>query len=213
MKKYIKILNVLFLGIVMLIACKKASYLTDKGIHDAKTPLTTYDYLKQHQYHLFDSLILIIDHYNLKEEMNSAGTVFASTDYSIARYIDAKRLRGNFTMDSLYKYVKADTVRQYFFSDKIKRSNLIDESPRIYTNQGGVVTAVQKQLSDSQADNQWSGAPVYNMWFIKVLDGLDQNATTPLGRSDSRIRCQTADIETSSGGILNVLANTYTFTR
>jgi len=67
------LLVVLAAGVV---SCKKTSYLTDGGLANAKTSLTTYDYLKQQPYHYFDTTILIIDHFNLKDSVNNSKTFF-----------------------------------------------------------------------------------------------------------------------------------------
>jgi hypothetical protein len=50
------------LAVVLLNSCKKNSYLTDGGLHSAQPPLSTYEYLKQHSWQSFDTLITIIDH-------------------------------------------------------------------------------------------------------------------------------------------------------
>ena len=68
MKNKLLYLIIASLGLAYFTSCKKSEYLTDGGLSEAKTPLTTYDYLKQHKYHLFDTLIMVIDHYNMKEE-------------------------------------------------------------------------------------------------------------------------------------------------
>lgn len=50
-------------------------YLDDGGTHSAESNTTPYEYLSSHTYHMFDTLIQIIDHYGLEEEMNRAATV------------------------------------------------------------------------------------------------------------------------------------------
>ena len=57
-------------------------YLDDGGTHSAESNTTPYEYLSSHTYHMFDTLIQIIDHYGLEEEMNRAATVFACSDFS-----------------------------------------------------------------------------------------------------------------------------------
>ena len=58
-------------------------YLDDGGTHSAESNTTPYEYLSSHTYHMFDTLIQIIDHYGLEEEMNRAATVFACSDFSV----------------------------------------------------------------------------------------------------------------------------------
>lgn len=200
-------MSVMVISIAFISSCKKASYITDDGVHSLKTPFTTYDYLKQHPAHLFDTLVLVLDKFNLKDEVNNAGTFFAPTDYSIRKFIDFKKTKGDYTLDSLYKNLTADTIRQYLFEKKINRASLDNEAPMIFSNKGKTVTAVRKIKSPDF--DLWSGAPVYFLYYIKVVDELDQGS--PAGAQDIQIRCQTADIETASGGILNVLDNNHVF--
>ena len=80
MKRFTTLVILLLCGIVLVTSCKKNDYLTDDGIHNAKTPLNTYDYLKSNQYKLFDTFLLVIDKFGLKDELINAKTVFAVTD-------------------------------------------------------------------------------------------------------------------------------------
>src|SRR4029078_186172 len=128
MKQYRTLLLLCFGFMLFLLSCKQKDYLIDDGVHEAKTPLNTYDYLKSNQYHLFDTFLLVIDKFNLKNELLNAKTVFAVTDYSIGRFMslrqaDLRAINENkvYTLDSLYKEITADSVRQYFLDEKITR--------------------------------------------------------------------------------------------
>ena len=213
----------LIVTVVLVTGCKKTEYLTDGGVHNAKTELSNYDYLKQNSWQLFDTLLLVVDHYQLKEEVNKAATFFAPTDISIARYLriklDSLHLIDEnltYTLDDMYKDLNADSVRQYLLGDKIDLAN----TPTTVTQHatlGKTNCGVQKFLQTDPAYYQWGSSPVYSLYFIKVRGGLDDpnNPLPPNDPSfDSRVLCQTTGIETSSGAtVLHVLANTHVFVR
>lgn len=204
-------------------SCKKSDYLTDGGLSERKSQLSTYDYLKQHKYHLFDTLVMVIDHYNLKEEINSAPTFFAATNYSINRYLrlkqDSLRLfdeNARYLLADMYKDINADSIRMYLPKSKVELMSTSLE-PTIIANPTNTVTAVQRILQ-SKPDPSWSSAPIYYLYYIKVRGTLDPSI--PPGTStpndpdiDLKSQCQTTDIEPSSGGMLHVLSNRHIFIR
>lgn len=201
--------------------CKKSSYLTDGGLSSPKSPLSTYEYLKQHPYKLFDTLIMVIDHYQMKDEVNAAATFFAPTNYSINRYIRIKKdsvlkidEEGNYTLTDMYKDITADSLRMYCVKSRVELTTA-PELATLANNNTNTQVAIQRILQPKPAD-AWSSAPIYYLFFIKVNNGLDVPGTTLPDNSPDRdlsIRCQTTGIEPSSGGILNVLSNQHTFIR
>lgn len=209
------------LGLAYFTSCKKSSYLTDGGLSEAKTPLTTYEYLKQHKYKLFDTLIMAIDHYNLKEEVNNAPTFFAPTNYSINRYLKIKRdsvqkinENNKYTLADMYKNLTADSLRVYFIKSKVE----LTSAPLMVTlipNAGKVQTGVQRVLQPKPSES-WSSAPIYSLFLVKVRGALDEPNAVVVPNDptiDLRAQCQTTGIEPASGGILHVLNNTHTFIR
>src|SRR5687768_195256 len=119
MKIYFKIIPVIACFTLLAVSCKKKDYLTDSGVHSVSTPLNNYDYLKQNSWKLFDTLLMVVDRFNLKEEVNNANTFFAPTNYSINRFMlarlaekQATSSKAAYTLDSLYKYITADSIRQ-----------------------------------------------------------------------------------------------------
>jgi hypothetical protein len=210
-------------GMLLVLSCKKNDYITDGGLHNPKTPLTTYEYLKGNAWHMFDTLLMVVDHYGLQEEMNSAGTFFAPTNRSINRYMvlqrDKKQLvdeNAKYTMDSLYKDITADSVKQYFFADKLPITSLADEMPVAKTSMGNTPMAIRKRKQDGY--NQWSAEPVYFLYLIQVKGTLDDPNSLPAPGDkniDISVQCQTTGIETSNGKgtLLHVLSNTHTFVR
>ncbi|HJT72503.1 MAG TPA: hypothetical protein VJ720_00765 [Chitinophaga sp.] len=211
------------IGLLLMAACKKADYLTDGGVHDPKTPLSVHEYLEQHPYKMFDSVLTIIDHYQLQEELDQTGTVFAPTDYSVREYMllrrTEKRMKDEnavYTMDSLFSELTADSVRQYLFSEKLPVSGFKDEQPHLYDNAAGISCAVKKELHTGDGVNEWSSYPVYYLYYIKIRGDLDiPGVTPPPGEEDISVLCQTTGIETKSGGgpFLHVLNNRHVFAR
>ena len=55
-------------------SCKDEEYLTDGGVHKTVTSSSNYDYLKSSG--KFDTLLMIVDHFNLKDSLNEASTFF-----------------------------------------------------------------------------------------------------------------------------------------
>lgn len=194
-------------GLFGLAACTEKDYITDGGLHSAQSNLTTYDYLKNHPYHSFDTLVLAIDHFGLKEEVNRAGTFFAPTDYSIARW----DFDGKIELASLYRRLTADSLRQYMFTERIQMGDFTDDVPKLYKNQGNTTwqAAIGKQLQTGGGWNEWSGAPVNFLYLTRVRGALD----VPVGSgNDARSRCQTQGILTTTG-VLHALENRHVFVR
>lgn len=220
MKKYC--IRILFANLVLLLlmsSCKKSEYLIDEGVHEAATSLTTYDYLKAHSWKSFDSLIAIIDHFGLKDEVNNAKTFFAPTDYSINRFFELKKASRDennpYTMDTLYKEISADSIRQYLFTQKLTLGAALEVAPPIQSlgKTSAVITKIRQTAYDY---TQWSSNPVYLLYYTKVRGTLDDpngNVDPNDPNRDTRVSCQTTGIETSSGTTLHVLSNTHVFVR
>lgn len=205
-------------------SCKKAAYLTDGGVHDAKTPLSTYDYLAQHPWHIFDTLVNIVDHYGLKDKVNAANTFFAPTNYSIGRYMTLRLAQKQatdpaaaYSLDSLYKDINADSVLQYMFNDKITLDNTQELQPKLYTSQTetGLKMGVMKELQTGGVYTERSNAPTFLLYLVKVRGDIDVPGTIPpANESDIRVVCQTTGILPQNGErILHVLSNLHTFGR
>ncbi|WP_207436100.1 hypothetical protein [Sabulibacter ruber] len=221
-----KKINTLFFWMMLcagfaLSSCEEESYLTDEGVHSNQTSLSTYDYLKQHPWQMFDTLLMVVDHYGLKEEINRPGTTFfAPSDFSIRRYIllrDAQVKRENeantYTLADMYQDVTADSIRQYLFTGTHTLATA-KESPQALSSLGNTPCAIRKIQNINY--NQWSGAPVYFLNYIKVRGELDVPGV-PVEPNDPNldrtVLVQTSDIQSGSGGTLHVLVNTHTFVR
>ena len=208
---------------VFLAACDKAPYLTDEGLHSTSTPLSTYDYLAQHPAGLFDTLTLVIDHFGLKADVNESGTFFAPTDYSLRLFYNKKlqQLRtidenATYSLAQMMEDITVDSLKAYLFNDRLTLAEATVPYHRITSEAGFSAFAYHKQLRSTSGTN-WSSHPVYHLYFVKIRGQedivADDGATVPVGDdpADLRIRCQTTGIETASGSILHVLANTHVF--
>ena len=219
-----KWIMVLFSCVVAAVSCKKAAYLTDEGIHNPKTTLSTYEYLKQHSWRSFDTLVLLIDKYSLQNEVNSAATVFAVTDYSVKRYMDMRQTQLRqvnenlrFTIDSLYKYVTADSVRQYLFNQPVTLANAkLEPEVDVLDSRANTKCAFSKVLLTTTPQNyqQFTTSPTYSLYYTAIRGTLDvPGIVSPAGEIDIKVQCQTTGIETATGSILHVLTNQHTFVR
>lgn len=204
-------------------ACKK-DYTIGGSITDPHVNMTTYDYLKTNP--IFDTLIILIDKTGLKDEVNSAGTFFAFSDYTINNYVKAKQedLRVKidpnyvYTFDSLDFASLKDSVRAYLFKDPISRDN-ITESGRLFRANDGELRLIQLIPSIDYTDGTvFSQLPKY-IYFNKMIATNDNYpiptdstglANLKPGQRLSTV-CQTTGIITTTG-ILHVLHNYHTFT-
>jgi hypothetical protein len=190
-------------------SCKKTAYLTDGGTSVARTPLSTYDYLKAHPYHYFDTVLLIIDHFNLKDSVNKSGTFFAFTDYSVHTLMTL----WNYTsLDSLYAHVSSRFLTQYMFSDSsLSLANATTAAVIRPDWAGDSATAAIRKIQKSYPVYLVNSSPTFNYYtlqYIKVNGVLDNSPGAPASDPpDTYISCQTTGILTSSGTTLHVLVD------
>jgi hypothetical protein len=203
---------ILFAALLLLIACKKNDYLTDGGLAKAVTPLSNYDYLANHNYHYFDTVVLIIDHFKLKDSVNKAGTFFAFTDFSVTTLMNALQVT---TLNDLYSKVTSKLVTQYLFSDAGITLDNAGEAAKQYANWAGNDTTLSavKKIENTYVVNLSSSSPAYRYYtlqYVKINGVLDGSPNMPPGDvADVTIPCQTTDIKTGNGATtLHVLANT-----
>lgn len=222
MKKIFYVLFSSLIGILCLNSCSKEEYLVDGGLHDARVDLSTYDYLAQHPAGLFDTLITVIDHFGLRDEINNASTFFAPTNYSIRRFYNSKWAEllsvdenATFSLAQMLERIEVDSLRAYIYHDGNYDLTSANTQYSPINNASGITGfAYHRQL---QVPGQWSFQPIYYLYYVKIRGEQDNVAsdgtvTTAEGDfADLRIRCQTQGIETSTGTIINVLANSHTF--
>jgi hypothetical protein len=208
---------------IAFFSCKK-EYTIGGSVSDPHVNMTTYDYLKTNP--LFDTLLLLIDRTGLKDEVNSAGTFFAFTDYSITNYIKAKqadlRVKRNdenlvYTFDSLDFVMLKDSVRAYLFKDKITRDNTTESGRLFKTNEGELRLINLVPIPDYTDGTVFSQMPKY-LFYSKMIpfDGnpVPTDSTGIPGLKPGQLLiavCQTSGIITTTG-VLHVLSNNHTFT-
>jgi hypothetical protein len=210
MNRYITFIVVAL--IIASVGCKKDDYLTDGGLSKAVTPLSNYDYLANHKYHYFDTVILIIDHFKLKDSVNKAGTFFAFTDFSVTALMNTLQVT---TLNELYGKVTSKLVTQYLFSDTAITLYNAGEAAKQYANWAGDATALSavKKIENTYVVYLVNSAPAYayyTLQYVKINGVLDDSPNMPPGDvADVSIPCQTTGINTSNGATtLHVLANT-----
>lgn len=199
--------TLLWLLFVLTLAACQDDYLTDGGVHSAETELTVYECLSQNKYHLFDSLVLLIDHLELEEQINNSGTFFAPTDYSIERYLEVKTdtlvdRTGN--VDTLYTFsdmldeITTADLLQYAFAEDITLDNASVPGDELTTLAETQVT-VKKELTTDDQYYVYSSSPVYFLYYCKP------------GMEDER--CQTTGVLTQNGqgAILHTLNYEHVF--
>lgn len=216
--------GILILTTIFFFSCKK-DYTIGGSITDPHVNMTTYDYLKTNP--LFDTLLLLIDRTGLKDEVNTSGTFFAFTDYSISNYIAAKQedLRAKmddenlvYTFDSIDYAVMKDSLRAYLFKDKITRDNTT-EIGRFFKANDGELRLVQLIPTTDYTDGTvFTTKPKY-IYLTKLI--ATENGypvpTDPAGLpglkdgQELQALCQTTGILTTTG-VLHVLSNNHTFT-
>lgn len=205
---FLLIVAMVFIIAAFSTSCKK-DYLTDGGTSSPNTSLSTYDYLKANKYHYFDTTLLLIDHFNLKDSVNKAGTFFAFTDFSIQRFMTGF---GYASLDSLYAHTTSKLITQYMFSDSSITLNNATLIPVIHANWAGdtAMCAIDK-VQGNYGINLVNTSPSFNYYtlqYIKINGVLDGSPNAPANDPvDVRIPCQTTGIKTSTGTTLHVLAN------
>jgi len=191
------------------VGCKKNSYLTDGGLHNPHTALSTYDYLKANAYHEFDSTIMLIDHFNLKDSVNKAGTFFAFTDYTINAFMINARCS---SMQQLYDTVTSRFLTQYMFGSKdITLDNVTTSTVRYPNWASDTVLSGVRKVGQSYPVYLTNSTPSYNYYvlqYVRINGVIDGSPGAPANDPpDTYLSCQTTGILTSSGTTLHVLAN------
>jgi len=212
MKNIIKSIPAAGVALLLLtgaISCKKNNYLKDGGVHDAHTSLSTYDYLKANAYQSFDSTIMLIDHFGLKDSVNKAGTFFAFTDYAINQFMINQ---GYSSMQQLYDSVTSRFLTQYMFSSKEIILDDVTTSTVQYPNWASdtVLSGIRK-VEQAYQIYLTNSVPTFNYYvlqYVKINGAIDGSTGAPANDPvDLYLSCQTTGIFTSSGTTLHVLAN------
>lgn len=193
----------LLLLLSMLWACKKDNYLHDGGTATTVSSLSNYDYLKSHKYHYFDTLVLVIDHFNLKDSVNKAGTFFAPTDFSITTLMRAME---DTSLAQFCDSVSSRLITQFLFKDSITLNN-VTLAAKTFPNWADTLSGINKIQGTYNTQNVLFS--YYQLQYIRINGSLDGSSGVPPGDlPDAILLCQTTGIKTSSGGTtLHILAN------
>ena len=190
----------------LAMACKKDKYIKDTGLHETTTPLSTYDYLKSGNQ--FDTLVNLINHFNLQDSVNKSATFFAFTDYAIATFMSNA---GIANIDALYDSVSSKFITQYMFGAKIGQPDL-SLIPISYPNWGGAATVSQLYKTENQQYVYLtSSAPAFQYYITQyksIIGKLDTNPNRPPNDpTDVIVPIQTTGLQTATGTLLNVFVN------
>lgn len=216
------ILGMMFLLILFISSCKKDEVI-DGGVSSPFVNETTYDFLKNHPSHQFDTTILIIDKLGMKDVINSSGTFFVPNDYMINdlirqfdKEISANDERKRFTLDSLFKQFSAadlkDAMGMYFVPKKVVREDLTAEGTSyesIVKNEFLLVTLEEINKYTSSTINSKPKV----IFVTKVLgerdklqsDGSYRDPSGDKMLKDPRMSVKTSGIITTTG-IVHVLS-------
>lgn len=213
----------MLIAVAALASCKK-DYTIGGSLFNAKVNMTTYDYLKTN--HLFDTLVIMIDKMQMKDEVNGAGTFFAMTNYSIHNFVLLKqaqlRTQNNdenlvFKFDNLDFNSLKDSLRAYMFTEKYTRDNLTQVG--VYaTAKDGEKRLINLRATTDYTSQIFTTDPQY-IYLTKVVPltpggsvPTDINGVSQVDPSQLLTTlCQTTGIITNTG-ILHVLNNNHTFT-
>jgi hypothetical protein len=211
-----------FLLLASIYSCKK-NYTIGGSLFVPQVNMSTYDYLKTN--HLFDTLVIMIDKMGLKDELNSSGTFFAVTNYTIRSYVQQRAfveqtLTNNenliYTFDSLDLPALKDSLRSYMFPNRITRDSLT-KIGKLYTANSGVTRLVQLlPTTDYTNQDVFTTDPQY-IYLTKILPlpgspvPTDSTGISQLDPSQLlQTLCQTTGILTTTG-VLHVLNNGHMF--
>lgn len=205
---------------ILFSACQKDDYFVGGDLHRAKVDVSTYDFLKNNDRGLFDTLIMLVDAAGLKEAINKPGiTFFAPTDYSIRSYVE-KRTEleqrvdpfRKWTVDSILKYELsrfADSLSIYIVPQEITYAGLTGAGEIFRTQKGNEVVLSYEETNDPALGyNPNSSFLPQVMYFTHLFGPIE----TPFQASQIpstlgvRTRVQTSGIESTTGRI-NVLEN------
>lgn len=202
-----------------LVSCNKDSYKEDGGTHNPKVNMTTYDYLKSKPQ--FSSLVHLIDRAGLKETVNGNITFFATTNYSVDEFVQARYNRRAielndeniiYTLDSLPLQEVKDSLKMYMYNGDLGREKLTVDG-KFYPNLLGEIPNVSFYIRLRRTQEYGSYIDhVDYIRFTKVIGTRDETepdqSTIPNKDKDMGYDCQTTGIITTTGTI-HVMPNNH----
>lgn len=223
MKNIIKLLIVIAIANIMLASCKK-NYIIGGKLESTTTNLTTYDYLKNNRFKMFDTLLMLVDKAGLKDVINQKGiTFYAPTDFSINRYLQKKTLAAQkidpfaqYTIDTLIKYdlpTFADSIKTYIISKTITYASLTSTGVVLSTAKSDARVVVSyEQTTDPNLGYNPAVNTIPQVEYYSLVIGPLPSPVVSADLDPSvaiRVLCQTSGLTTATGQ-LNVLSNSHT---
>ena len=198
---------------IVFTSCKK-NYIDGGGRSNPNVNMSTYDFLKSDT--LFADLVHLIDRAGLKETVNGNITFFATTNYGVQAYLQARKqmqtdTTGNenvdYTLDSI-PLQDLDSLKTYMFQGKISRDQMTIHGD-IFPSLFGSIPNVQYELRLIRTlDYNAYVDHVDYVTYIKVIGQRDDlvadPSTIPSDQVDQSTTCQTSGIITTTG-IVHVL--------
>ena len=132
-----------------------------------------------------------------------------------------------YTLDSLYKEMTPDSLRQYFFDEKITLADaVIEPEVKEVMSEGNTPCGFSKRMwtvlelngNDGGLPN-WTNTPAYGLYYTRIRGTLDvPGIIPPANEIDIKVLCQTTGILPTSDKagfeqVLHVLSNQHTFIR
>jgi len=196
----------LLLVLLSLCSCTNNDYLVDGGVSDPHVNMSTYDYLKSNKH--LDSLAILIDNAKMIDVVNAPSTtLFAPDNYTILKYIIAKRtLTGNtnYGINDITQAELVPLLGGYIFNQILDRSKLVKEG-KIYIAQNGEERRLSLEPVDAYS-SQLEKYPEYVYYTFKV--GTWDPTNVPLV-DDKKTVVRTSNL-ISTNGIIHVLQGSHT---
>ncbi|MEH6304004.1 fasciclin domain-containing protein [Olivibacter sp. CPCC 100613] len=218
-----KFLLILVGFLLSLQSCKKDDYFIGGNLHDPNVHMSTYDFLKNNNRGLFDTLLMVIDAAGLKEKINQTDiTFFAPTDYSINSYLSLRALEEQeidpfrkWTIDSLLKYEiekVRDSIDIYIVPNRIAYADLSQNGILFQTAKAGARAVISYESTDDPAlgYNENSSVLPQVMYYTFLYKPITPPiiASEISGSDGARTIVQTSGIISTTGNV-NVLSNAH----
>jgi len=224
MKNTLKFLSIAVVMAIAFNGCKKQDYIVGGKPESTTTPLTTYDYLKNNRFKMFDTLLMLVDKAGLKDVINQKGiTFYAPTDYSIDNYLEKRTLEvqnhdpfQKYTIDTLIKYDLngfKDSINRYIVPNAVTYNSLTENGVlynTAFNNQKAVIsyeTTTDPNLGYTGAVSTLPRIEYYTF----IVGGPLPSPLIASQIADTvgvRVLCQTSGLTTATGQ-LNVLTNSH----
>lgn len=189
-----------------IIGCSKDSYLTDEGIHNPNITVSKVEYLEANNWKLFDTIVLLIDHYDMRAEVNSAPTFFAVTDFAFGQ---------NTSLENIFETYSADDIRAYIFNKKITLKELENrgQPEQVTSVSGDLFQAFIRTNNDYYVGVRWSSVEPHFLYISKINGEIDSGdiSQIPNEERDIDVRMQTQGIIDPEGNMLHVMSNLHNF--